>query len=786
MPPVTVIADTQALLPPPAGALRVDLIVGYPTACAAMRRALHGGEPITVYVSHATVSAWLARVAAAYGESRVAWRAFTPRDILSDRWGLDLPAAVTDRAILDSRLLDQTITPRPGQDFWDVLLEHFFDDALTFKTVQVGKLAALCEKACSAQWQAAARLPLPARALRSKLDVWRRAALTPAVRTILDRLENDAAGLRADLVKFKVLHSYPAALGSKVLGERWDLLCSANLDVGEMTLTVEDQNGLVSEVEYYLNATAANLHNRADLAALLHQTSGYLLEEYAAIAAVVRQHQAWLDEQLIQQIEQHFSPLRSGIGALLVGLRRLIAPAFPPEPDPNWDVGSWLNWVEHGYMPYYAWLDGQDRQDAQLARYAFAFADWLYEHFVELKNGEPERFAFTALYFDRARIAAADAITLVVLLDNINLAYFPFLAHLLADQGFSMEESRPLLSLIPTATEVSKPCLIAGRGDLQEVTTNGYAALVAQEWNPMLGDRTAAYLPNIGDLQKLQTLKHALYFLNFIQTDSALHEDKQQTGRPHSDVAEERLRTLVTAVAEFARRFQIENRLNVYFVSDHGSTRIPQQTDNVVDKEFFKGLALDKHHRYIALADARFADLPQVATAQCYLIGRDKFKTNKNYLIAREHYRFVETKEDFYVHGGLTPEEVVVPFIRATRTPLTPVALTVHLLDNQFRYAVTSLVLVEIGNPNGFGIEAVSVRLLETDAQEWTLAALGPKQKAKAEIRAVFRKAPGTSTSRTLTVRLRYMCQGRQYGPQDQTFEITMKSLMEESDEFDL
>ena len=786
MPQVTVIADVQALLTPPPGSLRVDSIAGYPAACAAIRQALHGGAPITVYVCNGTSSAWLARVAAAYGESRVAWRAYAPRDVLAERWGLTLPATITDREILESQLLAATVTPRQGQIFWDVLLERFFDDALTYKILPLGSVAALCERACSEEWQAAVRQPLQARALRVKLDAWRRSAVSPALRAILNRIEQDPAGLRKDLAQFKVLRTYPSVLGSKVLGEQWDVLRSANIDSTEVALRPEDRASIVPEVEYYLSNIGQNLRNADDLATLVDQTSGYLLEEYQALESLLRQHREWLDEALVQRIEARFAPIRTGIGALLASLRRLIPPAFPPSPNLEWDVGEWLDWITNSYMPYYAWLDGQNRRDEQLAEYAFDFADWLYAHFVELKNGQPERFAFTALYAERARIASAGTISLVVMLDNFNLTYLPILARLLGDQGFSLQDSRPTLSLIPTATEVGKPCLIAGTGDVGELPESSYADLVAKEWNPLLHGGTAGYLATVGDLQELRTLQHTLYFLNFTQTDSALHEDNRQTGRPHIEVVEERLTTVIIAVTELARRFQIESRLNVYFVSDHGSTRIPQQTVNVLDKDFFKGLALDKHHRYIALSDARFADLPQVADAQCYLLGREKFKTAKNYLATRQYYRFVETKENFYVHGGLTPEEVVVPFVHATRAPLVPIAPSVHLLGSQFRYAVPSRVILEMGNPNGFAIDGLSIRLLDTDAEEWTLSTLGPKQPAKAEIRTVFRKTVGAPASRSLTVRLRYTCQGKQYGPQDQTFKITLKSLMEETDEFDL
>lgn len=54
------------------------------------------------------------------------------------------------------------------------------------------------------------------------------------------------------------------------------------------------------------------------------------------------------------------------------------------------------------------------------------------------------------------------------------------------------------------------------------------------------------------------------------------------------------------------------------------------------------------------------------------------------------------------------------------------------------------------------------------------------------EFNTIFRKALGTANTRTLTLRVRYECQGRAFIAPDQPFDITLKSLMEvSSDDFD-
>jgi len=96
-------------------------------------------------------------------------------------------------------------------------------------------------------------------------------------------------------------------------------------------------------------------------------------------------------------------------------------------------------------------------------------------------------------------------------------------------------------------------------------------------------------------------------------------------------------------------------------------------------------------------------------------------------------------------------------------------------------------VLLEVGNPNAFPLEALSLRLIDADAEEVFIATLAPKQMITVEFNTKFRKAPSSANTRTLTLRVRYECQGRTFTAPDQPFDVTLKSVMEESiDDFDI
>ena len=784
----TIILDPRRLLPPVAGATLVDSVAGYAPACLHLRSALQGADPVTIHVTERSASVWLSEFAAPYGEERIRLTAVTPRSILAERWGVPVPAGVSDAEISQSRLLDEEVTPRAGQGFSDVLLEHFYGDGYAFLKFPLSHLAALLNGYEPLRRQDAAARPLAVRTFRDKIQQWEKFAPQDAVKTLIRRLRDDPAGLRRDLCHYKVLRGYPVTLGQKVLTDAWDTFRKARVDTADLDLSAKDREMVAEQVVYYLTSQIGAIKTPDDLAALLDQMSGSLDKEYSFVEARLREHLDWLSPELLQKVEAAFRPLQGRVSSSLAQLRRLIRPPYPTAPDPAWDAAHWLNWASSSYMPYYAWLEAAAQRDDTVTGYATQFADWYYEHFNALKNSEPDKFAFSGLYRNRSLMADGDAVTLVLLIDNFNYVHFQELCRLFNQHDFTLQASQPLLSLIPTATEVAKASLIASTGDQADLPSDTYAGLVKKEWAGFLGGKSAAYLPFIGDLQRLTASgqrEHDVYFLNYLPIDQALHEDARTTGRSHADAVRECLRTLTETVAAFARQFHLEDRLVVFTLSDHGATRIARETVNVLDQDYFKKLALEKHHRFVALSDDAFSKLPQVAGAQCYLIDRHKFKTNQNYLAARSYYRFLDTTDTFYVHGGLTPEEVVVPFARFEIAPLRPSAPTVRLLKSEYRIAKRSPVEIEIGNPNPYALEAVSLRLVDQDSEEVILASLAANAAETIGLPTLFRKIPGEGNSRTVTLRVRFECQGREFAPSDLLFDITLKSIMEVSDDFD-
>lgn len=785
---ILITLDPYRLLVSGSTGITVDSPADYVSACEQIRQVIHDAETtaLEVRVYDATAGEWLKDWAGKYGEQLVQTRTYRAYDALKERWGISIPS-LSDSEIMHSGLLDEQVTPREGQSFENVVLEHCYHPFFAYLAFPDRHLADFLNQAEKIDWKKNANRPIVARIFRERLEQWKTKENNDARRAILDQLLINWQDLRLSVAAFKLVRNYPQSVGEKILGDQYALFRRAQIDTESLSLDGLELQQVRTEIEYYLASVQDKIQNHEEFGTLLDQLSGHLLEEFNFVERFFQQHAEWVTAELVRRVERCFAPLRAGIASRLARLRRLVAVPRPSAPDPNWEAAQWLEWIANAYMPYHRWLEVQLKYDEELAGYASVFSDWYYQNFVDLKNASPDAFAFSALYNDRAAFLDDDRIALVVILDNFNYTFFPELRRLFNQNNISLVLERPAFSIIPTATEVGKAAIVAVTGDLTDLQTRDYSVLITNTWEGMLKQRgkSSCYLANVGELQGLSKLDHQVYFLNYLAVDVILHGSTLTYGQDHETRIQDTLKVLVSSISEFAQRFKIEKKLVVYVISDHGSTRIAKEVVNVLDKKYFKGISDIQHHRYISISDEQLSKIPQIVESQCYIIDCNKFKTFHNYLAARKYYRFAKTDQDFYVHGGLTPEEVVVPFARFEFTELQVQPPTVRLLKNEFRYAVKSTIELEIGNPNAFPLENITLRLGGVDADEVFVETLNPKGTTKVAFQTTFKRDPGAGKTREIILRTQCESQECTFGTAEMSFTISLKAIMETQDDID-
>ena len=199
MPLATINLGSPELLKSVTADVQVDAVADYVPAYDQLVSALHAGEKIDVAVSNTTVGSWLQRVRERYGADLVQIKRLTYCQLLSERWGIEVPGWTED-LIAPAGLLDVTISAPPGREFEDFCLEVFFSPYMAQPRLPLQHLGDLLRNYDPEQWAEASERPLVGEILRRRLQAWAEKAETDGEKVTMNA-KGDIMGANVELKK---------------------------------------------------------------------------------------------------------------------------------------------------------------------------------------------------------------------------------------------------------------------------------------------------------------------------------------------------------------------------------------------------------------------------------------------------------------------------------------------------------------------------------------------------------------------------------------------------------
>ena len=784
---VEIVGDPARLLEPAEFGFVVAAVPDYVPVIQQIKQAVAVGGSLRVLVHDPTCAVWLERFAASYSDAMVCYSIRTTRDLLAKRWQTEIPEHVTDEAIHASGFLEADIVPRAGQSYDDIVLEHYWGEFFTFVRLPLPLAGELIDSLDPARWQANQGRPLAMQALQACQERWLGQTKRRELKKVIHAVFETPGAIKDHLGRYKLLQRYPPKLGQTVLGEWYTIFKNLEVDPTPADLDSLDLGDAVQEIQYYLNGLSTHINSQADLEAVLDEMSGWLPEELGWLVEQLRDkgEALQLTPQFLQHVTARFRRIQEQIEAQLAALEAAIPLGYPSDPAKNQTVKDWLDWAVHEYLPYRFWLEENDRWDATMAEYAASYADWFYENYMTYKYQYQSRWVFDLLNHARQSLAEGRKVLFIVT-DNFNFKYLPVMVAQFNRRGFrAVGQVEPKWSLVPTTTEVSKWCLVAGEPDLQNVQGRNYEDILDKDWHGLFEGYQVTYLSKLGTLKKRRQFKEDLILLNYLPIDTVLHKDERQIGTTHTAEIQGYIHALAEVVTQFAKRARVEQEMVIYITSDHGSTKIPTDIGNTLDDKLYKKQAQDRHHRYITVPEKRAANPTAYDEAHCYIVRADAFDTCENYFVAKGYDRFIGTKESIYVHGGLTPEETIVPFCKLVRTEVEALQPTIRLPDNVVRYSVKANLVFVVGNPNDYEISNVELNVLESDLPGVSVEAIPAGIATEITIPVRIKRRPGLPTLEAITVEGAFELESQRFVIQPVHIPVEARSLMEIKTEFD-
>ncbi len=756
---------------------KVQEIGEYPQVVKTCLDSVRDGTSKTIVLVEPVLLQWFRNMSARYSQGLFVFETLDARAALAQRWNVLIPESVTNEDILTNELLSLDIHSQPGFNFDDTVLSYYYSEIFTSKSFPFPHISILLTTVSEEDWRRNRTNHLLSRSFNNRVEEWKKKANTFEQRQLIDLFSSDPVVLKHLLMEYRVLRSYPA-LGEALLGSSFSLFKTLKLSLDDLSIEESKIPDARLQVSYHLN----NIQPQADkdIETLISDVSGLLTGEFDTLEKHLLTHPEWISTGLLDQLESKFASHSRRYGRRIKALRSQIRPVKPELPDMAWKAETMLEWATQQYLPYQAWCSAKEYFVPDLYSTGDRFSEWLISHWSDL-HANSTRFVFNILANKAADLKQAGRVNLVLVIDNLGWSYSEIVRGLFEERGYFLTGAEPYLAMLPSETEISKKCLLSGAVGYNAIDDKTYKSIIEKGWVPYFNNSAFRYVSDIGSLGKIETIDAATYVVNYLAVDKALHKSADEIGMPHTEHVAHLLSHLVDNVIAFIDKHALQDKIRIHVVSDHGSTRIPATIQNDLDPNFFKASGFEaRSHRFVEVSDDKFVSLADNLKLDCFFLPAHEFMNPKNVLCARRANRFLPTDQSNYVHGGLLPEEVIVPYMAFEPVTVPIQDVTVLFKKNLFRYRMETVEL-EVGNPNDSAVEQVQVILLNgnVESEPFTIPLLNSKSKVPVQIPARFKLTSLPEEQNTLRLRVRFRARGEIHTTDAQA-NIVMRKLVEE------
>lgn len=771
---ITIIADRHRYSDPPADALEAHHTGDFVPVRRRIRDALDRHEELAVYATDPVVLGWLSDLQR-YPDTCVAWRIIDPGEDFTELFGIAPTSPFTPACIVALHLHTLPHPPAGSQIqplTW--ILGHRLDSVWQHDDPRPEHLTHIVEWVFESITSVDTfLLPL----IQAQLDCW---AETHAIYRALS-----AMSLTENSVHLLVRWAL----------QRYDKEWRGTQPWGELPLLAGDPSPLVLQkalqqqykaVEVYWNRQLSGaVIDSAFIAAAIAQMSGLSEAELGALTTMLGKLPTTLDDRLFHAVERRFLALPSA-QTILKDLAAKVAPPEPLLPDSTWSAERWLSWATQQYMPYYASVIRNRCERTHQAVCALHYSEWLYANYPTWLNQESSPLLLCQ-YQDMCALIEGDAHAVVIwlIVDGMTWWQGGLLREACERHGLHLQAQRPGIAALPSITSVSKRALVTGKPTIDIAQpTIAEAARVKLAQSSISAQVGYDLSVAIEVLRQQDHVRVCVVLFNLIDmlahTTNTFTDDAGIRGY-FDDLAASLGKARQVCIAQ-------GRRLHVLIGSDHGSTLLPKDAPSIplpkmvseIDDIWEPEQSGQESQRPGTRAAATDLEhMPHVDSRAWYILDRDRFQLDRHYLVPRG-YGYIKRRPTGWTHGGLTPEETVVPLMHFA--PERPQVLPLEITSRgTLRVGQAGTIPVLLRNLNPFPIQKVAVTV-SGGTSEIVLSYLGALEAHEAEVHFAMVMTQGNELSATYEIR--YNVFGM---PQQECghMEITLRRLQTEDTSFD-
>lgn len=652
----------------------------------------------------------------------------TPRLVLADQWNVELPDWLQDADVLGHGLLEIEVNSRNPARFETRMLSHFLGTAFSVDFLNSENLVAVIKGLATPEARAAfIKYHLLNRCLQEKCALWSQNTNEPWVREVSTRITDDFTLLWHCLSAWSVLHGYPGKLLEYVLApDQVDFVRKIPADIlSGLPLEPSAREQVLTQIEHFFKEIEAQIKTSDEFKKIIDVVSGRLSREYKFAVNILKNRQFEPTPSDIQALQRKFE-LCSGVTLnQLNSLIYLVKPDRPtlPASDDIWGVPEWVEWTANEYIPYRAWQIYNKYYDSELEETVVRFSDWYLREYVSIHKDLDLSLAYCLRNISGEK--SGNALTVVLLVDCLPLHYLKTLDDAFRNAGFSRHNLSFRFAGLPTVTANNKTALLAGNW-LENA--EDYEVILTKRAEADWGGVRAIYLNNLKLMSEMTVPQDsAIIVLNLLEADEILHSDVESKNIMYED----ELYRLFTRLAEEVSRLSEEwsgekEQFNVYVVTDHGACRILEEEKRSFDSAIVKKLFPDEKYRFSVVSKEQADEISPNLWEIGHRFKQPFLSEDLVYFIPKGHNTVRQAiAVKGHVHGGATPEEVIVPTAHYKLVKVAwekPFVRFINLKKSRetgramFYILRTSTLEIEVQNPNTADISILRATVLSPEA----------------------------------------------------------------------
>lgn len=272
-----------------------------------------------------------------------------------------------------------------------------------------------------------------------------------------------------------------------------------------------------------------------------------------------------------------------------------------------------------------------------------SFGDWLIS---QTSRVEKSKFDWRQVSESIKESIEQEQITIVFMVDALSQIHHKLCEEILGTIDNLSFQSGLVFAPLPTITKIGKKSVLTGflpnktSGSELELLVNRYGSvnltsdniLILQDWKRASSNQLS------------KDTKLAIVFIN--ELDDRLH--KTSTFNKHTDDTRAILKSVAKTIEKWLQiSYSLGKEISFYITADHGVTSLNRHIPNS-----FNGRAGE---RVVELTTK-----PEIISSDFYYLP--SYTDSAGYIVPRLRASF--DKECALSHGGLTPEEVLIPFIK--------------------------------------------------------------------------------------------------------------------------